>query len=130
MNAQAIATLPSLDSPARTSPGSPPCWRTGFLAMLPKIRERARFQFRHLQADAHDEAVQEVVADCCIAYARLAKQGRADAATWSSLARYAVAHFRAGRRVGASLNVRDACSPYCQQRKGVHVGSLFTVNFY
>jgi hypothetical protein len=35
------------------------------------------------------------------------EQGRAEAATWSSLAKSAVAQVRDGRRVGGSLNIKD-----------------------
>jgi hypothetical protein len=92
--------------------------------MLPKITEHARFHFRHLFSDRREEAVQEVVCNCCLAYARLVEQGRAESATWSSLAKYAVAQLRTGRRVGTSLNIKDISSPYCQQRKQVSVRSL------
>jgi hypothetical protein len=92
--------------------------------MLPKIENHARFAFRHLNPDNREEAAQEVVCNCCLAFASLVEQGRAEAATWSSLAKYAVAQVRDGRRVGSSLNIKDVSSPYCQQRKGVHVGSL------
>ena len=55
---------------------------------------------------------------------RLAEQGRADAATPTSLAKYAVAQIRGGRRVATPLNIKDVSSEYCQQRKGVRVRSL------
>ena len=55
---------------------------------------------------------------------RLAEQGRADAATPTSLAKYAVAQIRGGRRVGCALNIKDVSSEYCQQRKGVRVRNL------
>ena len=92
--------------------------------MLPKIEEQARYQFRHLKGDHQDEAVQEVICNCCLAYARLVEQGRAEAATWSTLARYGIAQVRVGRRVGASLNIKDITSPHCQLRKRVGVRSL------
>jgi hypothetical protein len=100
------------------------CWHEDFLRMLPKIEEQARYQFRHLKGDHQDEAVQEVICNCCLAYARLVEQARAEAATWSSLARYGIAQVRVGRRVGASLNIKDITSPHCQQRKRVDVRSL------
>lgn len=62
--------------------------------------------------------------NCWLAYARLFEQDRAQDATWSSLAKFAVAQIRAGRRVGASLNIKDVTSPYCQQRKRACVSSL------
>jgi hypothetical protein len=92
--------------------------------MLPKITEHAQYQFRNLPWDQREEAVQEVAANACLAYARLAERGCTEWATWSSLAKYAVRQFRAGRRVGHSLNLKDVTSPYCQRRAGISVESL------
>ena len=118
------ATHPSkLDSANSAS-----CWHKDFLAMLPKIQEQARYRFRHLKGDHQDEAIHEVICNCCVAYAKLVEQGRADTATWSSLARYAIAQVRVGRRVGTSLNIKDVTSQHCQLRKQVDVRSLHRWN--
>src|SRR5690606_11844348 len=74
--------------------------------------------------ERRSEAVQEAVCNACQAFARLVEQGRAEAATWSSLVKYAVSQVRDGRHVGGSLNVNDVCSSYCQRRKGVDVQSI------
>ena len=50
-----------------------PDWHEGFLRMLPIIVSHARFAFKHLRPESRAEAVQEVVANCCRAYARLAE---------------------------------------------------------
>jgi hypothetical protein len=71
-----------------------------------------------------DDAVQEVIANTLVAYARLARQGRADAASATSLARYAVGQYWEGRWVGTRMNVQDVTSDYCQRRKHVDVESL------
>ncbi len=92
--------------------------------MLPKIADHVSFSFRHLHGDNRDEMIQEVVANACTAFARLVEQGRSEAATWSSLARFAVRQARDGRKVGGSLNIHDVCSLHCQIRKGVNVQSL------
>lgn len=97
------------------------CWQSEFLEMLPRIENHARFQFRGLRGDTLDEAVQEVVCHACQAYSKLVSQGRAEVATWSSLAKFALKRYRAGRRVGSSLNVNDVCSVYCRRQKGVRV---------
>ena len=65
-----------------------------FLKMLPKITEHASFSFRHLKGDSRDEMIQEVVTNALKAFVRLVEQGRSEAATWSSLARYAVRQVR------------------------------------
>ena len=49
---------------------------------------------------------------------------RQSAFAWP-LARFAVAQYRVGRRVGARLDIHDVMSPYCQQRKDVALESLF-----
>jgi hypothetical protein len=102
----------------------PPAWHSEFLKMLPKITDQAYFCFRHLKGDTRDEMVQEVIANACSAYARLAEQGRTGPATWSSLARYAICQVRKGRQIGTTLNVRDVSSRYCQQCKQIKVQTL------
>lgn len=92
--------------------------------MLPRIENHARFHFRGLKGEAQDEAVQEVVCHACQAYSQLVTQDRAEVATWSSLAKFAMKRYRAGRRVGGSLNVNDICSVHCHRQKGVQVQSL------
>lgn len=122
-----LVTTPnsSLDSAAsRTPPSTSVSWHNAFLEMLPRIQDHASYMFRDLPGDKRDEAIQEVTCNACLAFARLVERGRAEAATWSSLAKYAVAQFRDGRRVGCSLNIKDVSSEYCQQRKGVDVRRL------
>jgi hypothetical protein len=95
-----------------------------FVAMLPTIRRYADIAFRQFTAEAREEAIQEVIANAFVAFARLVQRGRRNAAFPSVLARYAVAQFFDGRRVGTPLNVRDVMSPYAQRRKRVVVERL------
>ena len=95
-----------------------PDWHRGFLAMLPTIVSHAKFAFRHLRPEALAEAVQEVVANCCRAYARLVELNKISLAYPRVLARYGVAQTRDHRRVGGRLNVRDVLSDHCQACKG------------
>ncbi len=76
------------------------------------------------RGEARDEALQEVVCNACVAYARLAEQGRTGVASPTSLARYGASRYRMGCRVGGILNINEVCSTYCQRRKGVQVRSL------
>lgn len=101
--------------------------REMFLVMLPRIRACARHAFRHLNEEAQDEAVVEVIASAFVAFMRLAIQGRASIAYPTVLARYAIAQFRAGRRVGNRLNGHEALAECVQRRRGVKVLSLETV---
>lgn len=101
-----------------------PCWHQAFLAMLPTIHRYAELAFRDLRGDNRDDAVQEVVANTCVAFARLVDQGRADKAFPTVLARFAIAQVREGRQVGASLNVRDVLSRHARRKKGIVVERL------
>ena len=101
-----------------------PAWHATFLDMLPSIRTHAKIAFRHLDPEARQEAVQDVVCNACCAFARLAELDKLDLAYPTVLARYAVAQVKDGRKVGCKLNVRDVLSPYCQQRKKISVERL------
>lgn len=103
---------------------SPPAWNKAFLAVMPAIKAHAKIAFRHLGPEAREEAVQEVLCNACCAFARLAQRGKADLGYPSVLARYGVAQFNAGRKVGCHLNVNDVASEYCQRRKNVMVERL------
>ena len=94
------------------------------MALLPAILSHAKFAFRCLKPEARAEAVQEVVANACRAYARLVELGKTDIAYASALARYGVRQTRGHRKVGGRLNVLDVMSGYCQDRKGVFVERL------
>jgi len=56
-----------------------------------------------------------------LAYCRLVECNKAELAYPTVLAFYGVKQVLSGRRVGSRLNVKDASSPYCQQRKGVRM---------
>lgn len=101
-----------------------PAWHSGFLKMLPVIRQVAHVNFRHLRGDTYDDAVEEVIANACVAYKRLVDVGKADVAYPTVLARFAVAQRNDGRRVGGRLCVRDVSSPYAQRKKRIVVERL------
>jgi hypothetical protein len=102
----------------------PPAWHVTFLALLPAIRRHAQISFRKMRSDLRLEMIDEVVARCCAAYARLVDLGKEEVAYPSALARFAVAQVRAGRRVGNRLRIRDAMSEYAQRNKGFIVEPL------
>lgn len=99
-------------------------WQARFLAMLPAIRRQAEWAFRRHDADAREEAVQEVVATALVIFRRLVERQRTEAAYPSSLAGFAIRRVRSGRRVATRLNARDVSSPYCRIRTGVRVRHL------
>ena len=101
-----------------------PANHAAFLAMLPAIRRTAQISFRKVRPELRDELIEEVVANCFVAYARLIERGQADRALPSPLARFAIAQVRAGRRVGNRLRISDALSSYAQYRKQFFVERL------
>ena len=114
-----------------SAPSPPQCkavGSSGFLKLLPLIRSIARHACRGLPPDCKADALQEIIASAFVAYARLAERGREQMAFASPLARYAIAHYRTGRRVGNRLNMQDVMSSYCQQRKEVSLQSLTRPN--
>ena len=92
--------------------------------MLPAIGKQARFAFRKLKPEAREEAVEEVVASACCAFARLAEQGKTDIAYPSVLTHFGIKQFLDGRRVGNRMRRRDVLSPYAQRKKGIIVEHL------
>ena len=101
-----------------------PAWHKRFLAMLPAIVTHARFAFRYLSGEARQDAVQEAIANALVAFVRLVRRGKIELAYPTVLARYAVAQFQDGRRVGNRLNVKDVLSTYAQKQKGIVVERL------
>jgi len=99
-------------------------WQERFATLLPVILQYVTWAFRALGPEAKAEAIQEAVASCCVAYSRLAQQGRERHAFATVLARYAVAQVRVGRQVGGRLNIRDISSKYAQLRKRFSVRRL------
>ena len=96
---------------------SPPAWHDAFMEMVPAIETHAKIAFRHLDAEAREEAIQEVICNACCAYARLVELKKTDLAYPSALARFGVAQTKDGRKVGGQLNCRDVLSDYCQQKE-------------
>ena len=93
-------------------------------SMLPQILTYASYAFRDLRGEARQDAIAEVVASCLVLFKALVQRGKIDLAYPTVLARYAVARFNDGRRVGNSLNSADVLSPYAQRLKGLIVDRL------
>jgi hypothetical protein len=107
---------------------SVPAWHQPFLEMLPAIQRQARIAFLHLDPEAREDAIQEVVANALCAVVRLAEQNKTDLAYATPLARYGIHRVKAGRQVGGKLNVRDITSKHCQLSKSVRVDQLDQYN--
>ncbi len=113
-------------APARSArcKKSPPAWHAAFEAMVPVIERQARIAFRHLNAQARQEAIQEVICNSCCAFARLAELNKTDVAYPSVLAGFGIRQTIEGRKIGTRLNVHDVTSEYCQRKKGLLVERL------
>jgi len=96
--------------------------------MLPTIVTHAKIAFRHLRPEARSEAIQEVVANCCRANARLVELGKVSLAYPHVLARFGVKQVKDHRKVGGSLNIGDVLGKYCQSHKDVVVERLDKFN--
>lgn len=95
-----------------------------FVSMLPQIRRKAAIAFHEFDPEAREDAIEEIIANCFVAFAQLVGQGRAELAYPTPLADYAIKQFRDGRRVGGQLSVRDVMSRHPQRMKGFRVVSL------
>lgn len=112
-----IAVAPLSRCSARHYPSTAARWQERFLTMLPCIYRIARFALRRAPSADRQEALQEVVANAFVAYGRLVARGKEDLAYPTPLAKYALAQYRAGRRVGQPVNTRDLTSPCRQSRR-------------
>lgn len=92
--------------------------------MLPVIRNCANHAFRYLDPEGREDAVQEVIANAFVAFARLVQLGKADLAYPTVLARYGVAQLRHGRRVGNRWRIGEVLSDHAQRKKGFFVNRL------
>ena len=99
-------------------------WHDRFLQMMPTIRCHASIAFRHLKSEARDEAIAEVVANAFVAFLRLAELDKLSIAYPTVLARYGVAQYHDGRRVGTQTNTRDVSSPAARRKHGITVESF------
>jgi hypothetical protein len=92
--------------------------------MLPRIVAYARAALRDLKQEAKAEAIQEIVANAFVVFARLVELDKTAVAWPTPLAMYATRQYCEGRRVGGRLNIRDVASVYCRRLKGVIVERL------
>ena len=75
--------------------------------MLPEIQQRLRRAFRQLDPESREDAIAEAVVHCLLSFARLHDQGRAEAASASTLAWYAALAVKRGRPAGNRMNGKE-----------------------
>ena len=101
-------------------------WQAEFVELLPEIQQRLRHAFRHLDAEAAEDAIEEGVIHALLSYVRLFEQGRAEAASAMSLAWFATKQVKQGRPAVGRLSSREPLSRYAQLGQGFHVERLCT----
>jgi hypothetical protein len=98
--------------------------RDCFVRLLPDVHRGIRFAFRHLRAEAREEAVQEALAHAYWFVVLLALKNRLDLAYATILGKYAIAHVRSGRRFTGGDEKHDVLSHHAQRVHGFGVRRL------
>jgi hypothetical protein len=101
-----------------------PAWHDTMITMLPGIRAYAAQKFTHLDPEAREEAISDVVAYAAVAMKALARRGKLKRAYPTVLALYGVKRVRSGRKVGMTMNGDDVSSEYCQKKRGIRLERL------
>jgi hypothetical protein len=96
-------------------------WQTSFAAMLPEIVQNLQRAFCRLDYSSREEAIGEAVMHSLLAYVRLHEQGRAEAATPSSLAWYSSRQVKRGRPAAGRMNGKEPLSRYAQIGNGIQI---------
>ena len=96
-------------------------WQSAFVAMLPEIQLKLRLAFCRLDPEAREDAIEEGVVHSLLVYVRLDEQGRAEAATPSSLAWYSSRLVKRGRPAGGRMNGKEPLSRYGQISNDIEV---------
>jgi hypothetical protein len=112
-----FALAPSTGHVAPRRPKVSSRWQERFVLLLPGIRRVVRFALRRAPRTDRCEVLQEAIANAFVAYGRLVARGKEELAYATPLAKFALAQYRAGRRVGQGLCMRDVMSP-CSPRRG------------
>jgi hypothetical protein len=99
-------------------------WQSDFVAMLAEIEQKLGLAFCRLDPEAREDAIEEGVVHCLLAYFRLHDQGRAEVATPSSLAWYSSRQVKRGRPASGRMNGKDPLSRYAQLGRGIQVERL------
>ena len=104
--------------------GNETSWQTRFVTMLPEIQQRLRQAFRHLDAEAREDSIEEAIVHSLLSYSRLHEQGRAESASPSSLAWYATLQVKRGRPAGSRMNGKEPLSRYAQLGNGIRIEQM------
>ena len=107
-----------------TSKTSPETLHSQFIDfILPAVQLHASIQFRHLEGQDRDDAIQESMGVAWYLFIQAIETGKDPTSFPSCIADYAVRRVRCGRLL-AGKNTRDVLSPVAQQQNGFEVHSL------
>ena len=95
-----------------------------FLRILPDVEQHAHGYFRHLGAEAREEAVAQATALAFATFRRLQARGKDPLAFAGKLARLSARQVQAGRSLGNHQSSTDILSRATQRRWGFRVQSL------
>jgi hypothetical protein len=99
-------------------------------AILPRVQEHARIQFRHLRcADKQADAIAEAVALSWSWFLRLCQLGKDVTCFVSTLATYAVHHVKCGRRLCGQERSKDVLSRLAQTKHDFTVERLANASY-
>jgi hypothetical protein len=96
-------------------------WQQGFVEILPEIEWRLRHAFRQLDPESREDSIEEAIVHTLLSYSQLHKRGRAESASASSLAWYAVLQVKCGRLAAGRMNSKEPLSQYAQLGNGIQV---------
>ena len=95
-----------------------------FEDILPAIKKIAGYAFRRVPHWRRLELVADVIATAYASFVRLIERGLQCLIYPTALAKYAIRHVCAGRRVGEKQNANDVLSALAQRTKGFSVEQL------
>jgi len=98
-----------------------------FQEILPQIRACAQYAFRRQQEDLREEAVQDVVVQCFLAFNRMTRKGCTDRVFPTVLARFAILRYRSGRHASGTTRRSDLSFP--KSRTADEVGQSTSRSF-
>lgn len=100
--------------------------QSGFLAILPSLERRFRYEFSGMPPERRDEAIAEATALAWNGYQRVAKRGKPASMFAATIARFASKQTKCGRTLASPSNSSDVLSRKAQYKRGIRVGSHFS----
>jgi hypothetical protein len=117
-------TKPSASVSAQHGATDPTALHQHFLTILPVVQRHGQVYFRHLNAEAKEEAIAEMVALSWCWFLRLIDQEKDASEFPTAIATYAAKAVNSGRRLCGQQKAKDVLSRRAQRRHGFVVEAL------